>query len=486
MLQSDRHFAVVFFVFSGHGAMVQFTPGSLEDGGNLQFHVEQVFNLVYRGTDKLVCGVQYHYQDTSIWQKDTTMFVDELSLTVRDLGDGQLVRKKTERPSGGLVNLSRKYDSRDDKKKEKLSLFCWAALAVAVWGLGQCADYLRSLVMLLIWVLSMGHIYSACGGAQRRKGGGSSGRNCRRATLRLFPCLLLCCCIYGASGSELIQTEQVLPEACLKWFTVDLQDCPVKVDSEREWADLNSTCCSAFPGTVLHCQRGYFTPAELGQYNFPACLADEKVPAGHAIKLEKDPSGMPRLIQVPCSSSKFANKARKSSDFTLPYCTETRSSCSGPGQEKFCLGSPTSDDRCTCRAGYRPHADHCLPSFTDNGPCVCKVMFCPPGQCAARTPAQLEPGTCSDLKLNGSAVQFTCTPCPTSPASLAPPDSSSTDIKGTGEKPENSTTPVRTLVKPVDEMGAGYKVLFFLCIGICVMLLIAVVASAVLSHYPAH
>ena len=419
---------------------MQFTPGSLEDGGNLQFHVEQVFNLVYRGTDKLVCGVQYHYQDTSIRQKDTTMFDDELSLTVRDLGDGQLVRKKTERPSGGLVNLSRKYDSRDDKKKEKLSLFCWAALAVAVWGLGQCADYLRSLVMLLIWVLSMGHIYSACGGAQRRKEGGSSGRNCRRATLRFFPCLLLCCCIYGASGSELIQTEQVLPEACLKWFTVDLQDCPVKVDSEREWADLNSTCCSAFSGTVLHCQRGYFTPAELGQYNFPACLADEKVPAGHAIKLETDQTGMPRLIQVPCSSSKFVNKARKSSDVTFPYCTETRSSCSGPGQEKFCLGSPTSDDRCTCRAGYRPHADCCLPSFTNNGPCVCKVMNCPPGQCAARTPAQLEPGTCSDLKLNGSAVQFTCTPCPTSPASLAPPD---------------------------------YKVLFFLCIGIYVMLLIA-------------
>ena len=123
-------------------------------------------------------------------------------------------------------------------------------------------------------------------------------------------------------------------------------------------------------------------------------------------------------------------------------------------------------------------------------------MFCPPGQCAARTPAQLKPGTCSDLKQNGSAVQFTCTPCPTSPASLAPPVSSSTDIKGTGsvdtapptaiEKPENNTTPVGTLVKPVVEMGEGYSVLFFLCIGICGMLLIAVVASVVLFHYPAH
>ena len=292
--------------------MVQFTPDSLEDElegvyRNSQF--EQDFNLVNRGADKFVHGVRYHYQDTSIRQKGTTTFDDELSLTVRDPGDGQHVCKKTERPSGGTVNLSRKYGSRDDDKKEKLSLFCGAAPAVAVWGLGQCADYLCSLVMFLIWVLSMGHIYSARGGAKRRKGGGSSGRNCRRATLRFFPCLLLCCCIYGASGSELRQTEQDLPKACLKWFTVDLQDCPVKVDSEREWADLNSICCSAFPETVLHCQRGDLTPPELGQYNFPACLADEKVPAGHAIKLETDPSGMPRLIQVQCSSSKFANKA---------------------------------------------------------------------------------------------------------------------------------------------------------------------------------
>ena len=318
----------------------------------------------------------------------------------------------------------------------------------------------------------------------------SLSKRLRRRKSQFFPCLLLFCFIYGVSGSKLKCMKQILPEACLELFTVDLMDCPVKVESEKEWADLNSTCCSAFPGTVLHCQRGYFTSAELGQYNFPACLVDEKVPAGHAIKLETDPSGMPRLVQVQCSSSKFANKARKSSDVTFPYCTEPRSSCSGEGQKKFCLGSPTSDDRCTCRAGYRPHADHCLHSFTDNVLCVCVRL------CSAHTPAQLKPGTCSDLKLNGSAVQFTCTPCPTSPASLAPPVSSSTDIKGTGsvdtapptaiEKLENSTTPVRSLVKPVVEMGEGYSVLFFLCIGICGMLLIAVVASVVLSHYPAH
>ena len=131
----------------------------------------------------------------------------------------------------------------------------------------------------------------------------------RRRKSQFFPCLLLFCFIYGVSGSKLKWTKQILPEACLEWFTIDLMDCPVKVESEKEWADLNSTCCSAFPGTVLQCQRGYFTPAELGQYNFPACLVDEKVPAGHAIKLETDPSGMPRLIQVQCSSSKFANKA---------------------------------------------------------------------------------------------------------------------------------------------------------------------------------
>ena len=496
---TDSGFLCVFRA-SWHGAMVQLTSDSLEGGveGIHNYACEQGFNLTERGADKfswVYFVVQYDYQDTSIRQKDTTMFDDKLSLTVRDLGDGQLVCEKKKRPSGGLVNLTRKYDSRDENEKEKLSFFCGAALAAAVWGLGQCADRLCSLVMFLIWVLSLGHIYSARGGAQRRKRGGSSGRNCPTATLLFFYCLLLCC-VHRASGSKLRQTKQVLPEACLEWFTVDRQDCPVKVESGKEWADLNSICCSAFPGTVLHCQRGYFTPAKLGQYSFPACLADEKVPAGHAVKLEVDSAGMPRLIQVPCSSNKFENKARKSSDVTFQYCTETRSSCSGEGQEKLCLGNPTSDDRCTCRAGYRSHADHCLPSFTDNDPCMCKVMSCPPGQCAARTPAQLEPGTCSDLKLNGSTVQFICTPCPTSPASVAPPVTSSTDIKGTGsvdtapptpfEKPENSTTPVGTLVKPVAEMGAGYKLLFFLFIGFQVMVVIAVVASAVLFHYPAH
>ena len=435
--------------------MVQFTPDSLEEDfeGICNYTSNQDFNLIHRVDDQIIyvySRVQYHYEDTSIQQKDTTMFYDKLGLTVRNLGDGQLVRKKKKRPSGSSVRLS---DDRDEQKKENPTL--------------------------------------------RRKWGGNSGRNCPRAALVFSSFLLLCCFIYGASGRELILTEQVLPEACLEWFTVNHQDCPVKVESGKEWEHLNSTCCSAFPGTVLHCQRGYFTPAEMGQYNFPACLADEKVPAGHAIKLEMNKTGMPRLIQAPCSSSKFVNKARKSSDVTFPYCTETRSSCSGEGQEKFCLGSPTSDDRCTCSAGYRPPAGYCLPSFTNNDPCVCVVMNCPPGQCAARTPAQLKPGTtCFDLKRNRSAVQFTCTPCPTSPASLAPPVSSSTDIKGTGsvdtapptaiEKLENNTTPVGTPVKPVVEMGAGYRFLFFLFIGVQVMLLVVVVAVAVLSHYPAH
>ena len=185
-------------------------------------------------------------------------------------------------------------------------------------------------------------------------------------------------------GSELIRTDQPLPPKCLQW--IRKWDCPLKDTSdstaESEWGKLNNLCCSGFPNTSLHCQRGHLVPGDNGSYghDFPACLQEQIVLAGNAGRLDNS-TGSPRFLTEPCKPSLYEDKDRRSSEVLYPYCTKRKSSCSGEGQVYLTRGNTSHNALCTCGSGYKPDSDACLEGFDDDSHCGCEVdKVYPPGQ----------------------------------------------------------------------------------------------------------
>lgn len=389
---------------------------------------------------------------------------------------GQPKHKEKRESSAGLVKLSGQYDGKAEKSGAKDERFMFSSLSVALAQLVKCQPVgliflygFSSLARFLIWLWSMAHLFCSASGEQRRKRGGSLSGSPLKATLGLpalakfcVPFLLFCCCFCGASAGVLNKTNQELPSACYDWIIEN--DCASK-DFLKEWEELNSRCCSAFPGTVLHCQKGYLTPAERGQYNFPACLPDENVPAGQTCRLDTDHTEKPELKKLSCNSSaEFEDADRNSSGVTYPYCTKPRSRCNRVGQVKLCNGGPSADDLCTCRVGYLPSPRNRL-WFTGQDASVCEPMACPIGLCPGRTPAQEEPVMCKDLKLDGSAVHFSCTACPSTAPNVT--DNSGTVAVETTPPSTSGGTPQ---IKAVDDMAVGSKVLLGLCFIIYIII----------------
>ena len=414
-------------------------------------------------------------------------------------------RRQKEKPSVGLVNLSRQYDgkgekSRDESERVPLS---YLLAALAWFRIGQAAVGLtfRHVLSLVLWVFMPGSWCSACS-EQRGSSSARVGKPIRFTTLRVPAlALLLFCCFSQASPSELHTTTQALPQACTDWFTMDLKDCPEKDVWPKEWDKLNTMCCPDFPGTVLHCQRRSFENGD--PYNFPACLPEQTVPAGQAGMLETDSDGNPKFVTRPCIFSYFEDTDRMSSGVAFPYCTQPKSECSGDGQELLCHGGPTGDDSCSCAAGYQPRADRCLGAgFSYDDGCECVPMSCPPSQCAVRTPSHLEPAPCADRK---QAVHFVCLACPSTPVttlsasvfdtSLTTPDGTESKRSGSEERSKDATPPPASIEKSEDSaapsagteeaMGTGYKVLYGFFIGFQVVCLIALLALVVIVKFRA-
>lgn len=320
--------------------------------------------------------------------------------------------------------------------------------------------------------------YSCSAGSKQHKS-----RSCKpmRAALAQSHLLLafVFCFIRTARAGELETMGQVLPSACTEWF--DQNDCLNKNEWGEEWEELNSRCCSAFTGTVLHCQKMYSDHPPHNQFNALACLPNQNVPPGQTGMLQTDASGNATFVKVPCSSTAaFEDKERLSSDIAFPYCTKIRSTCAGVGLVKLCSGGPSADDLCTCVAGYKPDAEHCFAGFTNNDACVCEVMACDHGLCAVRTPAASQQGLCTDrftVQFNYTACPKTSSSIPSSVASLT--HSSSTvslaDVTTPPKKLDDNTTPLAGIPvsKAPDGMGIGYKVSLGLCISVYLMVLLS-------------
>ena len=201
-------------------------------------------------------------------------------------------------------------------------------------------------------------------------------------TLMFLMCMGRC----QVDGSKLIRTDQPLPPECLerirKW------DCPLKDTSdstgESEWGKLNALCCSGFPNTSLHCQRGHLVPGDNGSYShdFPACLQEQIVLAGNAGRLDNSAGG-PRFLQEPCEPSLYDDTDRNSSEVLYPYCTKRISSCSGEGQVYLTRGNTSHNALCTCGSGYKPDSDACRAGFDDDSHCGCEVDRFPPPRSAS-------------------------------------------------------------------------------------------------------
>ncbi|KAK7095477.1 uncharacterized protein [Littorina saxatilis] len=292
-----------------------------------------------------------------------------------------------------------------------------------------------------------------------------------------YVCLMAFCSslFSGAAANELIITNQSLQPDCIDWFGVKRRDCPLKNTWPSEWAELNKSCCSGHPGTLLHCQQGYLDN-DRGQYNFPACLAVVTAPEGQRAVLEKSQSGEPELVLKPCEPGTYQSVARNSSDIGYSYCTQVQSKCQGDGMEILCRGGTTQNNRCTCRQGYKPTGpDSCLAGFEEeNVKCFCEVMTCAAGFHALHNLTERMQPLCSDW--NGT-VRFVCVPIfsTVSPGSGSDDNGSGTDVSGSSENPGTGRTgsPVLPQVPahaPGKDGGGVFFKMFFEVLAIVAML----------------
>ena len=285
----------------------------------------------------------------------------------------------------------------------------------------------------------------------------------------VFPCV---------DSAELIRTSQNLSEDGLSWFTKRLNDCPIKAHFDRGypngWDELNQALCSSFPGTVLVCQRG-------DDYNFPACLDDQIIPAGYTVILTKDAAGNPYLVQKACDEAfGFEPGDRLASSITYPRCNNPKSMCRKRGQEKFCRGGPTADDICQCSPGFSPRGINCTYGFRDRDHCWCVGKPCPgePG-IASHTP-----GLCSGLGREDFAQQLGCPNISVTNGTEKnnPGEADSGDLPTPPREDDHEKSKKDGFKPPDDTSSIAYDFFFGLIIAVQLAVILLVIGMAILAQ----
>ncbi|KAK7114076.1 uncharacterized protein [Littorina saxatilis] len=253
--------------------------------------------------------------------------------------------------------------------------------------------------------------------------------------------LVILSALFCQGSAGLVTSNQKFLPVCVR--SIESYDCPIKSHSLKEWKNMNKTCCSGFPGTVLVCQKGHDLIGN--SYNFPACLPDKLDPPGNFGNLSKDDRDNPVFLVLPCNATtEFEDKERLRSDATFPQCRR-KSKCDGEGQELLCKSDSMQDDLCTCAEGFFTTPGSCEQGFTQHDHCNCHEKLCHSGLVPARTTLPPEPRLCSELICPGFAVQSRCIKPTTTPVPSTPPPgvttalSTATEEKGPAKRAD--TTP---------------------------------------------
>lgn len=185
-----------------------------------------------------------------------------------------------------------------------------------------------------------------------------------------------------AFGVDFKRSSQDLPPKCWEQFERVATECPSQ-DLPKDklyWSKLSAVCCGSYPRTTLHCQQSYTDTGSLAI--FPACLTKTTVPMGHYGVLRENASGYPEFTTQPCGSDSYEDVDRPSDRLYHPYCTKHKTNCGGEGQQLFCRGGPSEDNRCVCGEGFRtaPDSDTCRRGHFQDGGCTCVREECPQGR----------------------------------------------------------------------------------------------------------